>query len=447
MAQKQGQGNEKTVSMDDPLIIGIFFITVYAAIWALWNFGHTYIATAYGWWRYIQFYAVHALGSVADYPGVRSVHAWISGLCAPDLQGICRREFSTVSWSEISDSSLPINIVLAIVLVLYCVRLFIKANKLHPKIRFAKPHTIKSFVDEQKRIRNPKNGALLYPHLSLFSELDLIDIPLSDPVFGMSETSRQFVFSRRLVADWREEAGGFWAPTIDRLQAGAVFRDQLGNHWTSSANLSPAETLLAAIAIPRVAATDTSLDDKAFYAAIAASDEIIRFCWDQFKAPPGGAKARQGADANAWLKPAIDLTLPREVIKKYIGSKGVQDIIVHHAFNRTVIFALFTQARRLGVLPPAEMRWLRFYDRELWYILQTIGRQAGFAEGAGVLSHFLYEARAGISIVEPQIDKAVSGLEVAIHNFKFTATDKAKYVAEAPPPTPDSELVDTAGAV
>lgn len=433
MARNHGHSNEKTASLDDPLIIGLIFMSIYGGIWALWKFGHTYIATAYGWWRYLQFYLVHKLGGNSDLPGVRTIHAWINGLCAPDGGGICRRDFATVSWPEISDSSLPVNIVCAIVLVLYCIRLFIKANKQHPKIRFAKPHSIKSFVDEQKRIRDPKSGELLYPHLGLFAEINLIDIPLDDPVFGMSETSRQFVFSRRLVADWRQEAGGFWAPTIDRVAATEVFHQQLGSLWTSSANLSPAETLLAAIAIPRVAATDTSLDDKAFYAALASSDEIIRFCWKQFKAPPTG-KSPHGKAAPAWLTPDIDLTLPREVIKKYIGVKGVQAVIAQHAFNRTVLFALFTQARRLGVLPPAEMRWLRFYDRPLWYILQTIGRQAGFAEGAGVLSHFLYEARAGIGITEPQLDKAVSGLEVAINNFKFSDADKALYAAQAPAP-------------
>lgn len=443
MARNQQQGNEKTASMDDPLIIGIIGVTIYAAVWAAWNFGHTYIATFYGWWRYIEFYAVHALGNMADLPGLRTVYGWVATLCAPDASGMCRRDFATVSWPEISDSSFPVNVFCALVLVLYCIRLFIKANKLHPKIRFAKAHNIKSFVNEQKQIRHPKSGELLYPHLALFSELNLVDIALDDPVFGMSETSRQFLVKHRLVADWREEAGGFWVPTVDRQRASAVFREQLGETWTASANLSPAETLLVAIAVPRVAATDTALDEKAFYAAIAESDRIIRFCWDQFKAPSVHG-TKKGSDPNAWLTPEIDLTLPREVIKKYIGVKGVQDIIAHHAFSRTVIFALFTQARRLGVLPPAEMRWLRFYDRQLWYILQTIGRQAGFAEGAGVLSHFLYEARAGISIVEPQLDKAVSGLETAIANFKFTAADKAQYIAQEPPAVilePDPESV------
>ena len=157
--------------------------------------------------------------------------------------------------------------------------------------------------------------------------------------------------------------------------------------------------------------------------------ERLRFCCYQAR-PPGAAARPSDGDALAWLSPDIDLTRAREVIRQYIRHKPVQAIIEKHAFNRTVLFGLFMQARRLGVLPPAEMRWLRFYDRGLWYVLETIGRQAGFAEAAGVLSHFLYEAKAGRSIVEPQVDKAVSGLETAINNFKFPQEERARYAAE-----------------
>lgn len=415
------------------MVIIMIFLTIYGGCWAIWKFGHTYIATAYGYWRYVQFYFFHLIGEIVELPGISHLHEWIGGLCAPDgVVGLCRRDFSTVTWPEIANSSLYVNITLTVVLVAYCVRLFMRANDIHPKIRFARSHNIKSFVKELMVARNPRDGKLLYPHLRMFSSLNLIETPIDDPVFGMSLTSKQFVFQHRLVVDWRAEGQGAWAPTLDRQKAALVFREQLGKHWTSSTNLSPGETLLVAIAMPRVAATDTSLDDKDFKAALAASDDMIRFCWEQFKPPaPTKKKPKTGElepEPFAWLKPEIDLTKPREVIQLYIKHRAVRSIIERHAFNRTVIFALFMQARRLGVLQPAEMRWLRFYDRGLWYVLETIGRQAGFAEAAGVLSHYLYEAKSGSSIVEPQLDKAVNGLEMAVSNFKFPDADKASYV-------------------
>lgn len=435
-----GSGAPRSASFDDPFVMGLIAMTCYGLIWASWRFGHAYIAKAYAYVRYAQFYLLHALGELVSLPGVRAVHDWIGGLCMPSGLDGCRRDFATVGWNEISDSSLTVNLFLMALLLAYCVRLFLRARSVHPKIKYARAHSIDSFVAEQKEVRDARTGRRLYPHLRLFSALDLIDTPLDHPVFGMAETSRQFAFGHALVAGWRAEAGGFWAPSLDREAAAAVFRAQLGQHWSSSAQLSPAETLLVAITAPRVAATDTALDDDAFRKAMADSEAMVAFCWEQFKPAKG--------QDHAWLTPKIDLARPRAVIKQYIGAKPVQAILARHAFNRTVIMALFTEARRLGVLPPAEMRWLRFYDRPLWYALQTIGRQAGFAEAAGVLSHYLYEARTGHGIAEAQLDKAVSGLEAALDNFKFTADDKARYAARPRRPAPgdadDAEDADHA---
>jgi|SRR5471030_107883 len=442
MATSKQPGEGRTVTFDDPVMIMMMIAMVGIAGWATWYFLHTYIAAVYAYWRYIQFYLFHLIGEAIDVPGISIIHDWIGGLCAPDgAIGACQRDFSTVLWSEVADSSAWVNGLLLLCLVGYCIKLGIRANATHPKIRFSKAHTIKSFVDEQKHAVDPKTGKLLYPHLRLFAELDLIAEPLDHPMFGMSETSRQFMAKHRLVTDWRAEPGGFWAPTIDRKRATEVFRQQLGQHWTSSVNLSPGETLLVAIAMPRVAATNPDLDDKDFKAAMEESDRMVRYCWDQFVPPPKTKKGKTAPgeppeDPYAWLKPTIDLTMPRELIKKYIGHEAVQVIIEHHAFNRTVICALYLQARRLGVLQPAEMRWLRFFDRQLWYVLENIGRMAGYAEAAGVLSHLLYEARSGQSIAEPQLDKVVNGLEMAVNNFKFTDADKERYRAAGAPALP-----------
>lgn len=421
MASPSSAAAPRTASFDDPLVVGMFAMGGYAAIWAAWYFGHAYIAMAYGYVRYAEFYLLHALGNVLRWPIVRTVHDWIAQLCMPSGLA-CRRNFASVSWEEISNSSLYVNLALMVVLLVWCVRMYFLARATHPKLRYERAHSLESFVAEQREARHPRTGKPLYPHLRLFSALNLIDAPLDHPVFGMSQTSRQFAFHHRLIAGWRQAPAGYWIPALDREAAAAVLRAQLGQHWSASSQLSPGETLLAAITVPRVAATDTALDDAAYRQALADSDAMLHYCWEQFKPRKDGN--------HGWLTPSIDLAAPRATIKKYIGAKAVQQVIGRHAFNRTVIVALFMDARRLGVLPPAEMRWLRFYDRPLWYVLETVGRQAAFAEAAGVLSHFLYEARAGGAIVEPQLDKAISGLEAALDNFKFSADDKARYQAQ-----------------
>ncbi len=403
---------------DTPLIILIVVCSLYFGLWALWHFHHSTIATIYTYIRHFELSILSFLGGLTNIPGLRDIHAWTQKTCVP-AEGnlmVCTRDFGQMTWGEITRSSIFINLFFFAVLTYKCVRWFMYVNAHHPLIRFQTTHNIKSFV---------KMNEPLYPHLHLFSSIDMISMPLDHPTFGMSLTSRQFAFRYGLISGWRVEPDGSLTPTLDREKAIAVFRVQLGKHWTKSTELSPAETLLAAIAIPRVAATDTKLNDDQFKSAMDDSNEMIQFCWNQFKSP----KNAVSSDDYTWLVPEIDLTKPRAIILKYIGTEVVSEILEHHAFNRTILCAFYLEARRLGVLQPAEMRWLRFYDREMWYVLQNIGRQAVLAEGGAVIAHYLYESKSRSAIPEPQLDKAVNGLELAMMSFKYLPSDKAKYEA------------------
>ncbi|MGE8060263.1 type IV secretion protein [Pseudomonas sp. NPDC089547] len=414
---KQQGGGQKSFTWDDPAILLGIIAVLYLGGWGAWYFAHEKISAAYTYIRYVELWLPSVLGDVAQIPGVSSISEWVGRMCAPDgIVGACQRDFSSVAWGEITSSSLFMNGFLLVFMVIFSVRMFMRINKTHPKLRFTRTHNIKSYVQENK---------VQYPHLRMFAELDLIAQPLDHPVFGMSQTSRQFAYEHLLISGWQAQADRSWAPTLDREKTTEVMRHQLGQHWTRVGNLSPAETLLVAIALPRVVATDTALDESAFKAAMADSDDMVAWCWDQFKAPAG--KGAGAAEPYAWLKPEIPLEKPRAIIQKYIKHPNASAILHAHAFVRTIIFALFFQARRLGVLPPAEMRWLRFFDRDLWYALQTIGRQAGFPEAPGILSHFLYECKAGVSLAEPQLDKAVNGLELAMSAYKYSDADKKRY--------------------
>ncbi|MCE0968436.1 secretion/conjugation apparatus DotM-related subunit [Pseudomonas sp. NMI4491_12] len=419
---KQQGGGQKSFTWDDPAILIGIIVVLYLGGWGAWYFAHEKISAAYTYIRYVELWLPSVLGDFADIPGISSINEWVGRMCAPDgIVGACQRDFSNVAWGEITTSSLFMNGFLLVLMVVLSVRMFLRINKTHPKLRFTRTHNIKSYVQENKA---------QYPHLRMFAELDLIAQPLDHPVFGMSQTSRQFAYEHLLISGWQAQSDRSWAPTLDREKATEVMRRQLGQHWTRVGSLSAAETLLVAIALPRVVATDTSLDDEAFKAAMADSDYMVAWCWDQFKAPSAkGGKGAGAADPYAWLKPEVPLEVPRAIIQKYIKHPNASAILHAHAFVRTIIFAMFFQARRLGVLPPAEMRWLRFFDRDMWYALQTIGRQAGFPEAPGILSHFLYECKAGASLAEPQLDKAVNGLEQAMSAYKYTDADKKRYEA------------------
>lgn len=422
MATKGG-GGERTV--DDFTLIAALIGGLFIAAWIVWIVARDKIAMGYTYLRRLQFWWLDVLGSLG-LPGASGVHDWFQKTCAASgLIERCTRDFSNARWSELSGSSMYVNLALLAIIMGWAAWMFIRINSTHPNLLYAKVFNVDSFV----RAKKP-----MYRHLPMFDALDLIAAPLDHPVLGMSKTSRQFAFHHRLIADdWIDEPDGSCTPTLLRPKAEKVFRAQLGRLWTGPSSLSPAETLLMAIAIPRVAATDGALDDAAFKKCVGESDQMIDWCWDQFKPKKQAAKGkdRDGetpSDPLAWLTPdSIDLKRPREVIDRYLNTLPVQRILARHAYVRTILYAMFTSARTLGVLPPADMRWLRFYDRPLWYVLQNFGRQAVFAEGAAAHVHYLYEVKSGEPLAEPQLDKAINALELAVSAFKYKPSDRDHY--------------------
>jgi intracellular multiplication protein IcmP len=398
------------------------------SLWLAWYFGHTQIAMVYVYIRYVELWPLWAIGHVTGLPVLSSVDEWMQRVCRPDgIVSLCHRNFATVPYSDIANSSAIVNGALLIVLIWQTVKAIRYLLKVHPAFRFTRKHDIKSFVKENKS---------LYPHLRMFSELDLIDQPLDHPVFGMSQTSRQFAFENGLIVGWQAEADGTFTPTLDREKTTLLMRQQLGKLWTKSTDLTTPEAIILAIALPRVAATDANMDDKQYKAAMAESDAMIKWAWSQFVPPTGDSNKKKSkkdqapADPYAWLRPDIDPTEPRRVIQKWIGHANNTAIIQKHAYVQTVLFRLMLETQRLGVLPPAEMRWMRFYNRPLWYVLENYGRSTGFAEGVAVMGHYLYEMKQGEAIVDPQLDKVVNGIESAMTAFRYDKKDVERYEAK-----------------
>jgi len=428
MAANKPQATDRTFQFSDPASLTVIFLIVILASWAAWYFAHKEISAVYVYVRYAQLWLINFIGAFVDLPGISNVHRWVQQMCAPESTILlCTRNFSTIQWSQISNSTILFNGLFLVVLIGWCFRMFRAVERQHPTFRFAKNHSLESFA---------KENADLYPHLKLFTNLDLVSKPLDDPIFGMSRTSRQFVYQHRLLSGWQKMADGQYVPVLNREATTAVMLAQLGRHWTRSADLSPGETLLLAIALPRVAATDPSMDNASFEQALKESDDLIKWCWAHFVPPAPskssrgkkGAQSGGGEDPYAWLRPAFDLTHPRKIIAKYIQHPIVAGIIAQHAFSSTILYACYMRAGNLGVFPPADVRWMRFYDRELWYLRSGMGRQVAFAEGSSaVYCHYLYEVKQGQAIVEPQIDKAISGLEQALHAFRYVQADKDAY--------------------
>ena len=128
---------------------------------------------------------------------------------------------------------------------------------------------------------------------------------------------------------------------------------------------------------------------------------------------PQALNIRQGIDT---AYAAGDLAEVERVVGTPCADKNVQANFAAlsrcHAYTSTILVALLKDARmRQGVLASAEMGWLRNVDRDLWYVINDTGRNAFHIESAGVFAHYFAEVVAGHAIFEPQLDRAIHGIE------------------------------------
>ncbi|MBJ8931587.1 secretion/conjugation apparatus DotM-related subunit [Citrobacter freundii] len=397
-------------TFEDPIFIIFLFFGIIAGLLVFWYYVHEYVAIAYVYIRYVEILPLWLIGKYIDLPGVNESYEYIYKLCRPDptsIVGLCTRNMGDVSIFEIMKSSILINLIISV----FIMRRLLKYAKIvktkHPKLKFRREHNVETFINEQK---------INHKHLNVFTKLNLIDKDLNDPIYGMLLTVRGFCYKNKLISGWSKCDDGSYIPLLDYRRTEGVLINQLGRLWTGNtlSELSESEIILLAVAIPRVAATDISLSDDEYKKSMQESENLLNKFWDLF---------------GETLTPTIDTSIEQELIVRYYKkSEKVRNIFSKHAYVRTIIYGLITEARRLGVLSAADFGWMQFYDREMYSILSTMGRQTAFPEACAVLSHYLYEARMGEGYPEPLIDKSIEGIKYVITDiYKFTDEDIKNY--------------------
>jgi intracellular multiplication protein IcmP len=412
--------------MDDLLPV-VLCASLYIIGLILWLVGHQYISAVYIYIRILFLYPLTALGAWTQVDSLMGVTRWVMQNCQPDspYSLICHADFKKTQWAVITQSSFWVNAVMLIPLAWMCVRVFWVSDK-HPDNRFARKHTVDSFIKENKPY---------YPHLSVVKALDLIPVSLTDKDFRMAYSAYDFCVLHRLIKGFEDTSatatasGADVRPVIDDKLLALALEKQLGDAWGGSPRgiltMTTAELYLLAITMPIVAASDTvaPVSDKVFAQARKDSDELMRFLFGFFDIEKDGVADR------SWMQQEPPRNKAIDVIKRYIDNRLVQELLASHAYNRTIIMRFFSQARRLGKLAANNLLWLRYYDKDLWYLVQSIGRPSPFVEAAGVFYHFLVEVKQGSAIFDPQIDNAIKGVITQVDNYKYTFRRRDEYLA------------------
>ncbi|KAG0166433.1 hypothetical protein DFQ30_007198 [Apophysomyces sp. BC1015] len=243
-----------------------------------------------------------------------------------------------------------------------------------------------------------RQEAEVWPVIQPVLGQNILDIPINDPVNGMRQLPRDYGRRHGFIApiaglDEKENPANIEildqrsALRLDRARE--IFAKQLGKPWQGASALRGYERALFA-----ACAAQINNDNKL---ALDIVNDLAR------------SFIRARKEKNAAL---INSIRAQKALSQYGNSKPVKRIASRHAYTRTVLMSMLSEAHACGVLPPSWFRWLKTVDRVTWYALHEVGLDVAGVEAAGLRSQWMAETMAKTPILNPMIEPALSNTVV-----------------------------------
>ncbi|MGX9960597.1 secretion/conjugation apparatus DotM-related subunit [Xanthomonas euvesicatoria] len=346
----------------------IAFVLLLVFIW--WRF-HTQISGLAMWLRY---YEGHLL--IFDPEGRSMLAAWLGKTSAEEA-----------TLGELYRSGQVVGYTLrwpALVIVTTIFALLIWKSPARTS-RYAKTYDMKGLAQAE---------AALYPTIKPVLDLDLVNVPLNDPINGMRQDAR--AYSKRhglILPPWTDHKA---VPDSARVlddgrfflagKAEVAFAKQLGKPWQGISELAVHErSLLAAFLAQMNHDPATAL-------------KIFNGLAEQWQA------AYEKRDPSLLTVPLVET-----VLKAHGEGEALRKLVTQHHYVRCVLMRVLESGRANGTLPPNWFRWLKMADRVTWYCLNDLGIDTASVEAAGVRAHYQAERLAKVSIETPMIGPAIEG--------------------------------------
>lgn len=426
------QTNQKG-DFDEIIIYAFIAIAVIGFGYLFWIKLHTQIATLFLWLRMVLAYPFWVIYQfLYESPTLQNymdpLVAPIKYLCAPvDWYNItsCTIPKDRILYKGLSKSSIFGNIFYSVIIVIILIKAWLKVERLHPERRFSKQHTLETFIDEMKVVQK---------HLYVFGDIDLNQYSNMEGMYRGMESTREFVYSNELVANFAPRIkntkklehdvrfsinNNDFIPVINVERLDDILEKQLGNLYRGIDLLSDGELILLALYLPRACSTDSEMSDEEFKYIADRCVELENYYWqtvaEDIKTPGfidhDNLKDREfhSFDINQlkqWLEPYLEYQVSKRLISK-------------HAYTRTLIVASIYEARKLGVNAPTQIRWLKLYNRTLWAMVQNVGRPSMFCEGMGIIAHYQREAVYEKQVLAPDYSLLHNALEDLLSMYLY----------------------------
>lgn len=431
---------ETDASITVMLCVALFILFVVV----LWYRFHTefsqffiFVQNIYNWPLFqIQYFFNTKLGiniEALDFMLVSTKKLCVSGDTLNTITS-CTRDAATVKYLEILESGIVWNAIYGFFAIAIAFVGYRRIERDHPQIRFGKNHSLDSFMEEQKQN---------YSHLKLFTDFNLQMVNQNEGPFMGMKTAQEFAIENKLIDGYKKRAivtidnsvtksqedDVEKVPLVNRDALINILRGQLGSLWVGVDYITDAEAILLAMYLPRACSVDPKMHDKEFAAIWKECNRLEEEYWDTAtkdvfeseKFTPIGEYADGTPIYPDGKKDfnAFNISKLKATIKEYIDYPIAKELLSKHAYTRTFIIAVIYQARRLGVMAPCQMRWLKFYDREMWALLQNVGRPSFYCENMGAISHYQAEFVAKTGIFQPHFDIAIRGFEHQLQSYLY----------------------------
>lgn len=337
----------------------------------------------------------------------------------------------------------------------------------HPKAKATTVYNVRSLIKAEKD---------LYPHLLICDQIDLNEVDGKSGQLRFMDDARRLCFENDLVDGFAKRpsvqsikfqgesmpedidtsienvASDDLVPVVNPKRFEQLMLKQLGIVFSGVETLTPAQIILLAINLPRCCSYDENIA-KAFWMIdqINRSDvpeeaEVLESRFDSLSVQPSNldrakeiekihveriaevqkwvakdiVKAHSEEDMSKGLARFPKLEEYKKDIEFWLQHEMSKSMLEQHAYVNTFLYRVLKDAKRLGVCQPSNFRWLKFYDRATWAIVQNVDRPSAFAENIATVSHYMIERKENTSVYLPMIQAAYNGLVKNINSYKYT---------------------------
>jgi|TARA_B100000073_G_scaffold348169_1_gene365462 intracellular multiplication protein IcmP len=374
--------------------IGFFILAIVLGVigYILYNYFEYDIKNVIRYWRIGEIHLGILLHG-RDYtilwqmPGTTEVQEWPLGSILDQLKVLDKTLLNDQIMDLAAHAALvPIKYALSAILVMFAIWSMFYG----PYTQFRTKFSLNTLIKRQSKI---------FPYITPFIEFDPgtqparppgAPVPAELPLFAEALGPEEFVAYHSLHGKDGD---------LNYDVSYKAFVKQLGKPWRGALKLKTHEQLLLAAFCLKAARKRKE------------SDELlgkIAKCWSHKKGLVVDKKI---------LKQARSIIRNRDLSGKTLGKCN------QHGFVTTaMIRALQTAREEGGVLSSSQFVWLRGFDRNLWYALNNLGRQAFHMEALGSMSHYKVEKRIGRPIPRPKVEEAIQMLT------EYMKSDRARPV-------------------